>query len=112
MQFASLLVPMFPPGRCLMLFRLKERPPGAASGAATGGRLAAGGARAESIERSTALAQRQHWDAVWVDGARIMAEGILLSPRQASDHYTARLTGVLSQLTGRPTTQRQQQTGA
>ena len=35
------------------------------------------------------------WDAVWVRAQDIINEGILISPRMTSDHYTTTLMGAL-----------------
>ncbi|PRW33020.1 ubiquitin-like modifier-activating enzyme ATG7 isoform X1 [Chlorella sorokiniana] len=149
--FDRLRVPMFPPGRVMLLRRLKPArhsssgsggggggsgpssnagsvelapPPAPALEQHQNGRQDGGGPTvatsgqqwqpdgAEPGERQGRAEQRQsgvHWDAVWVQAEALMSEGILLSSHQASDHYTARLTQVLEDLTGRPTTQQQAQ---
>ncbi len=35
------------------------------------------------------------WDAVWVHPQEVIDEGILISPRMTSDHYTTSLVGAL-----------------
>ena len=35
------------------------------------------------------------WDAVWIRAQDIISEGILISPRMTSDHYTTTLIGAL-----------------
>ncbi len=84
---------MLPPGRTMLLRRLKgttDTPSQAQSGL---------------LHRSRPRRERQRgysWDAVWVERSeQLIEEGILLSSRQASDHYTARLLGVLGELSKR-----------
>ena len=38
----------------------------------------------------------ERWEALWVPAERVVEEGILLSSRQAKDHYTATLSDVLA----------------
>lgn len=114
---------MFPPGRCILLRRLKGPRPPADDGQARGGTQRQQQQAAPQQAPPQQQAQpppvrephgrrRRHgrysWDAVWVAPEQLTAEGILLSRHQASDHYTARLTAVLSELAGMPATARRQ----
>lgn len=98
-RFSHLFVPMLPPGRVMMLRRLK----GPAAG------------RPEGNWRQRRHQQQRgySWDAVWIEQSeQLIEEGILLSQRQASDHYTARLMQVLGELTRQaPTAQQAAQEG-
>lgn len=126
-QYKRYLVHTEPPGRCILLRRLKG---GADSGrrraaavARTAGCLwEAGEAVGEVVTerwmrlkvRSGGSGRRQavvphlpkltctcHWvapltNAVWVERAALVHEGILLSRRQVTDHYTSRLSAGLA----------------
>ena len=97
-ESAALLVPMFPPGRCILLRRLKgPRPPAAEASQAL---QQSGQQQRQRQQRGQRRQQhgKYSWDAVWVAPEQLTAEGILLSWHQASDHYTARLTAVLGEV--------------
>ena len=69
-------MPMVPPGRTLLLRRLKQGP-----------------------SRARGPRPRVHWDAVWIRPEDIVQEGILLSSNQIGDHSVLRLIEVLDGLT-------------
>lgn len=94
--FARLRVPMFPPGRIMLLRRLKPTRHSSSSGSGGGGgsggqalpqqvlgrwrdgdaSMAAGGVQqVQDWQRQ----RGRHWDAVWVQAEAFMSEGILLS---------------------------------
>ncbi len=41
------------------------------------------------------MVYERKWDAVWIRAQDIISEGILISPRMTSDHYTTTLIGAL-----------------
>ncbi len=46
-------------------------------------------------EEEAGVKYERKWDAVWVRAQDIINEGILISPRMTSDHYTTTLMGAL-----------------
>jgi hypothetical protein len=69
-QYTDLLVPMLPPGRTMLLRRLKEPRVGQQ------GQQAGRGQRQQQRGRGR---RRGTWDAVWIAPEQIIEEGILLS---------------------------------
>ena len=46
-------------------------------------------------EEEAGVRYERKWDAVWVRAQDVINEGILISPRMTSDHYTTTLIGAL-----------------
>ena len=46
-------------------------------------------------EEEAGVKYERKWDAVWIRAQDIISEGILISPRMTSDHYTTTLIGAL-----------------
>ena len=46
-------------------------------------------------EEEAGVQYERKWDAVWIRAQDIISEGILISPRMTSDHYTTTLIGAL-----------------
>ena len=76
-QYTDLLVPMLPPGRTMLLRRLKEPRVGQqGQQAGRGQRQQQRGRRQQQRGRGR---RRGTWDAVWIAPEQIIEEGILLS---------------------------------
>jgi hypothetical protein len=83
-QYIDSVVPMFPPGDCIFLRRVKGRPEPQHKGDASEGVKAGRRVRAD----------RRRWEAVWIDGEQIIEEGILMSRNQMVDHFSQRVSYV------------------
>jgi hypothetical protein len=70
-QYTDLLVPMLPPGRTMLLRRLKEP--------RTGQQGQPAGRGQQQQHRQRRGRRRSSWDAVWIQPEQIVEEGILLS---------------------------------